>query len=188
MPRYVALLRGINVGGHNRVAMADLRDLITSLGHGDVATYVQSGNVVFTAGSAAPKALADQLATAIEDNLHLTVPVVVVTADDLARIVADNPWPDEANPKALHVSFRDTTLTSDEIAAIAQAESRARDKGSRDEASVVGGTLYLHTPDGLGRSELAVQLSRLPGAKGDRFTMRNWSTVLKLSELVRQPG
>ena len=188
MPRYVALLRGINVGGHNRMAMADLRALVTSLGHGDVATYVQSGNVVFTAEPAAPAALADQLARAIADTLHLTIAVVVVTADDLARIVADNPWPDEPNPKGLHVSFRDTPLAADEVTAFAQAEARARDKGSRDEASVVSGTLFLHTPDGLGRSELAVQLSRLPGAKGDRSTMRNWSTVLKLSELVRQPG
>lgn len=184
MPRYVALLRGINVGGRNRVAMADLRRVVAALGHEDVVTYVQSGNVAFTAAAAPPATLAAGLAEKIATELGVRAAVVVVTADALARVIADQPWPDETTPQHLHVSFRDTPLSGCEIAAVAQAERRARDKGSPDEAAVVGGTLFLHTPNGLGRSELAAQLARLPGAKDDRSTMRNWATVLKLRELA----
>jgi uncharacterized protein (DUF1697 family) len=185
MPTHAALLRGINVGGRNKVAMADLREIVTSLGHTDVATYIQSGNVVFTSTEADTGVLAAALERAIADALGVAPRVVVVSRRELAQVIADNPYPGETNPKCLHAVFRSDDMGADEVAAVAAAVQRARDKGSRDEAQVVGRTLYLRTPDGLGRSELAAQLSRSGGAlnAGAAGTARNWATVSKLLTL-----
>lgn len=184
MRTHVALLRGINVGGHNKVVMADLRELVTSLGHTDVATYIQSGNVVFTS----PETDTVRLATILEGEIvgRLGVPgsVVVVSREQLARVIADNPYPEESNPKCLHAVFRRVEMTPDEIAAVVAVQRQANSKGSRDEATVVGSTLYLHTPDGLGRSELAAQLARTGAAAGGGGTARNWATVTKLMALL----
>jgi len=182
MPSHIALLRGINVGGHNKVAMADLRAVVSSLGHTDVATYIQSGNVVFTSPESNCRSLAVALERAIADALGVQPAVVVLTCDALAQVVAANPFPDEIDPKRLHAAFRMEEPGPDEVDGVAAAVDRARAKGSADEASLVGRTLYLRTPDGLGRSLLAVELSRARGALAARSsaTMRNWATVSKL--------
>ncbi|MFZ0119989.1 MAG: DUF1697 domain-containing protein [Pseudonocardiaceae bacterium] len=148
MPTHVALLRGINVGGRNRVAMADLRALVTSLTHTDVATYIQNGNVVFTSTQTDTTAIAAALEHAIAESLSVRPTVVVLSRDTLSRVVADNPYP--------------------------------------DETTVLGHTLYLHTPDGLGRSELAAQLARSGGplAAAGSATVRNWATVTKLLAML----
>src|SRR5580704_10248557 len=103
MATHVALLRGINLGGRNRVAMADLRALVSDLGHTDVATYIQSGNVLFTAEASADSAdsaaLARAMTEAIEARLGVTAPVVVVTREELGEILAANPYPGEPDPK-----------------------------------------------------------------------------------------
>src|SRR5579862_6190045 len=88
VPTHVALLRGINVGGQSRVAMSDLREIVASLGHDDVATYIQSGNVVFSSPSADVTRLADDLEEAISGRLGLRPAVVVLTRDGLAQAIA----------------------------------------------------------------------------------------------------
>ncbi|MGH3613547.1 MAG: DUF1697 domain-containing protein [Pseudonocardia sp.] len=185
MPTYVALLRGINVGGRNKVAMADLRTLMVPLGHTDVVTYIQSGNAVFTSGDSDSTTLAAALERAIADTLGVRLKVVVISRAELAQVIADNPYPEETNPRCLHAVFGVGEVEFDGVAAPAAAEERARAKGSRDEAQVVGHTLYLRTPDGLGRSELAAQLSRAASARTGYSvgTARNWATVCKLLEL-----
>src|SRR5689334_18419457 len=105
MPTHVALLRGINVGGQNRVPMPDLRKTVISLGHTDVATYIQSGNVLFTTEETDTAALAAALERAIAKDFDVSPPVVVLSRDELARVVADNPYPDEANQKLVHAIF-----------------------------------------------------------------------------------
>jgi len=183
---HVALLRGINVGGNNKVAMADLREVVASLGHGDVATYIQSGNVVFTSPRADTSALAQDLEAEIGRLLGVRPGVVVLARDELARVIADNPYPEEPSPRAVHAVFRREEMTADELSAVAAAQQRARDKGSSDEATVIGRTLYLHTPDGMGRSELAAQLAKAGqamSAKGGG-TARNWATVTRLLSLL----
>ena len=182
MPRYVALLRGINLGRRNRVAMADLRQLTEALGHAAVATYIQSGNVLFTSPDTDCGRLADALEEAVARSLALRSAVVVLSRDDLARVVADNPFPDQANPRCLHAVFRRLDLAPEAVAAVERAQQRARAKGSRDEAVPIGRALFLHTPDGLGRSELAAQLAR-PGVPADG-TARNWATVTRLMALL----
>ncbi len=178
MTRYVALLRGINVGGRNKVAMGDLRQVSESLGHTEIATYIQSGNLVFTCSDENAIALADALEAEIARSLGVSPVVVVLSQADLAQVVADNPFPGESNPKCLHAVFRREAMTPDAIAAIAAAEQTARAKGSQDEAIVVGRTLFLRTPDGLGRSELAAQLARVGSQAAG--TARNWATVTRL--------
>ncbi len=184
MPGYVALLRGINVGGRNKVAMADLRDLAASLGHGDVATYIQSGNMVFTSAETDTIALADALEAGIAERTGVRAPVIVVSAAELAGVIEGNPFPGEDNPKALHAVFRRDDMPAAGAEAVAKAAQLAREAGSRDEAAIVGRTLYLRTPDGLGRSDLAARLSR--SAAQAAGTARNWATVTKLRSML--PG
>jgi uncharacterized protein (DUF1697 family) len=185
MLTHLALLRGINVGGRNKVAMADLRKIVESLGHGNVATYIQSGNVVFASNHTDTAAIAAELEQALEETLGRRSIVVVLSRAELAKVIADNPFPDEANPKCIHAIFRGAEVGAEEAAAIAAAERRASDKGSRDQAKVVGRTVYLHTPDGFGRSELAAQLTRVNPAAQDRGgTARNWATVTKLLAML----
>ena len=182
MPTHVALLRGINVGGHNRVPMPELRALMTDLGHTDVATYIQSGNAVFTSQETDTVTLADQLGQAIAGQLNVSCGVVVITRDELEQVIADNPFPAEDNPKAVHAVFRRAELTSAEQAKVAEAAERAKAKGCQDEAVIVGRTMFLHTPDGLGRSELSAQLARTAASKTG--TARNWATVHKLRAML----
>jgi len=108
MPTHVALLRGINVGGNNKIAMADLRDVVASLGHTEVSTYIQSGNVLFTARegpAAATTALAADLERAIEKAFGLRLRVVVLSRAELAQVISDNPYQAEPNPKCVHAMF-----------------------------------------------------------------------------------
>jgi uncharacterized protein (DUF1697 family) len=194
VPTHVALLRGINVGGHNKVAMADLREVVTSFGHTDVATYIQSGNVVFTAktaGETDTAALAATLERAIADKLAVKPRVVVMSRAELAQVVRDNPYPDEPNPKYVHAVFLGEEPGPDALEQMAAALQRVAAKGSRDTAQVVGSTLFLHTPDGFGRSELGLLLTGAKGgakAIGATGTARNWATVNKLLALCDADG
>jgi uncharacterized protein (DUF1697 family) len=180
---HVALLRAINLAGRNRVAMADLRQIAASLGHTEVATYIQSGNVVFASTNPDTTDLAETLEQEIGRVLDIRPGVVVLTRDQLAEVIAGNPYPRVADPRCLHAVFRRQDLSPAELEAVAVAQQRARDKGSRDEATVVRRTLFLHTPDGLGRSELATQLARSQTVMGTG-TARNWATVTRLLELL----
>ena len=179
MPTHVALLRGVNVGGRNKVLMAALRELLTSLGYTDVATYVQSGNAVFTTTRTDTGALAAAIERAIAENLDVRPRVVVLSRDELARVVHDNPYQDEPNPKLVHAIFLGERPLPEVMERVAAARRLAEQKGSRDTAQVVDRTLFLHTPDGFGGSELA---ARLAGGKAvtPAATARNWSTVTKL--------
>jgi uncharacterized protein (DUF1697 family) len=191
VPTHVALLRGINVGGHNRVAMADLREVVTSLGHTDVATYIQSGNVVFSTKEADTAALATALERAIAEKLAVRPRVVVLSRVELDQVVRDNPYPDEPNPKNLHAVFLGEEPGPDALETMSAAMQRVAAKGSRETAQVVGSTLFLHTPDGYGRSELAVLLTGSKGgakAIGANGTARNWATVTKLVALCDADG
>jgi len=185
VPTHVALLRGINVGGRNKVAMADLREVVSSLGHSDVATYIQSGNALFTTKETDTAALAAALELAITGALGAAPRVVVLSREELAQAVRDNPYPDEANPKFVHAIFLSEHPGPGFLQGVAAAQRQAGEKGGRDTAQVVGRILFLHTPDGYGRSELALLLARIgdPEAAGLAATARNWATVTKLLAL-----
>jgi uncharacterized protein (DUF1697 family) len=182
MPRYVALLRGINVGGRNKVAMADLRQIAADLGYSDVSTYIQSGNLIFAAGEHDPAVLAGALERRIAERLGVRPAVVVISAAELGRVISDNPFPHAKDPRHVHAVFRGDDVSDAALAAIAAARAAARASGSRDEAVVVGRTLFLHTPDGFGRSELAAKLTASAAQAGG--TARNWATVTKLMAML----
>jgi uncharacterized protein (DUF1697 family) len=182
MATHVALLRGINLGGHKKVAMADLRELVSSLGHADVATYIQSGNVVFTSDQPDTAALAAALEESIAATLGVTSRVVVLSRDELVQVSRDNPYPDEPNHRALHAIFLSGEPGPEVAERVAAAQDLVAKQGSRDTAQVIGRTIYLHTPDGYGRSDLAAALVKLGQKNTDAVvgTARNWATVTKL--------
>ena len=197
MASHVALLRGINVGGRNKVPMADLREVVTSLGHTGVSTYIQSGNVLFSTADADNAKLAAALESAIEDRFGIWSSVVVLTRDELAQVLAANPYPDEPNPRMVHVVFLSAEPPGELLTRISAAESAATAKGSRDTVQLAGPApgqpqaLFLHTPDGFGTSELAQNVFKIiaPPKKsrpGLAATARNWATAAKLLSLCDQ--
>lgn len=189
MATHVALLRGINVGGRNKVPMAALREVVTSLGHTGVTTYIQSGNVLFTAAGASTGELAAALESAIGAAFGIWASVVVLTRDELAKVLSDNPYSDEANPKLVHVVFLNSVPSQDLLDRITAAGSTAAAKGGRDTFTAIGPALFVHTPDGFGTSELAQSLFRIISAPATQkkeaiaATARNWATATKLLAL-----
>jgi uncharacterized protein (DUF1697 family) len=196
MPTHIALLRGINLGGHKKIAMAELRDLVASLGHGEVATYIQSGNVLFTPRQAGAHAaeLAAGLEQAVAAALGVQAGVVVLSRAELAQVVADNPYTGEPDPRCVHAIFLPAVPGPGEAAAhadwLAAAERQAAGQDGRDEVRLVGRVVFLHTPDGYGTSELARLLGRSGGPLSARTagTARNWSTVTRLLALCDGPA
>ncbi len=174
---YVALLRGINVGGKNAaVPMSELRSLLDSLGHVDVVTYIQSGNAVF--GSPRPATeVAAELEERIEQAFGIGVAVLLRTPAELARVVANNPFltPD-ADVSKLYVAF-----LADEPAAAA-VSGLDPERSPPDELAVRGREVYLRLPNGAGRTKLTIDY--FERRLGTRATARNWRTVTKLLELA----
>ena len=181
------LLRGINNLGSKRIAMAELQEVVTSLGHTDAATYIQSGNVLFTPrlSGSDPAALAAELERAIAERTGLRARAVVLSGEELARCVRDNPYPGETNPRLLHAVFLPETPGPGLAAWVADAERQVRANGSRDRAQLLGRTVYLHTPDGYPPSDLRRVLARAGGPTSARVagTARNWATVSRLAGL-----
>ncbi|MDP9246334.1 MAG: DUF1697 domain-containing protein [Chloroflexota bacterium] len=176
MPAYVALLRGINVGGNRMIKMADLRAVFVAADADDVATYIQSGNVVFTHAARSEPTLAAELEKRIAKAAGFPVPVVLRSAAQLARVIEDSPFPD-ADTDHLHVAFLAARPPSNTPAIDARAFAP-------ECYAAVGRELYLYLPDGMGRSRLAAAVLAKPKAIGAGGTARNWRTVLKLNELA----
>lgn len=187
------MLRGVNNLGGKRVAMAELRDVVIALGHTDVTTYIQSGNVLFTArrldsttdGRTGTAVLSAELERAIAHGIGVRARAVVLSREDLASCVRHNPYPLETNPRLLHAVFLPEVPGPSMATWVADAERQVRAKGSRDEARVIGRMVYLHTPDGYPRSELRRALDRAGGPTSSSVsgTARNWATVSRLAEL-----
>jgi len=175
---YVALLRGINLGARNKVSMADLRALFVALGSEDVVTYVQSGNVAFRNPVGDAGTLTEAIERRISRDLDLDLTVVLRTKAQLAKVAAGNPFAaSESDSKKLHVTF------------LAETPSRARVRALEakqfppDEFRLVGRDVYLHCPNGYGRSKLSN--AHFEKQLGVAATTRNWNTVRNLAELVR---
>lgn len=173
MTRYVALLRGINVGKARQVDMPKLRTGLESRGYGDVRTHLRSGNVLLDS-DLAEDALARDLAKAIEEDFGFAVPVVLRTAAELADVVARDALGEQAtDPARYSVTFLPEKPAKDRVAALPPAEG--------GEYAVAGRELFLWMPDGMSKSPLGKwPWDRLLGVSG---TNRNWNTVRKLVEL-----
>jgi uncharacterized protein (DUF1697 family) len=169
MTRYAALLRAVNVAG-NKLAMPDLRRILESLGARDVATYLQSGNAVFTG----PRTVASRLEQALADELDVQSTVLLRSHAELVSLIEDDPF--GVGDKTVSVTFLASTADADRVAAIDP------DAYAPDRFVVRGSEVYLHTPGGYGRSKLgnAFWEKKL----GVEATTRNWNTVVALAELT----
>jgi uncharacterized protein (DUF1697 family) len=175
---FIALLRGINVGGHNKIPMAELRALCADLGWGDVQSYIQSGNFIFKAADS-PTNLEVALEQAIQRHFDLSIPVIVRTAADWHSYIDGNPFPDasQRDPNLVMLALSKAPPNAD-------AAQNLQDRAANAERiALIGDALWLHYPEGSGRSKLSPSLfDRLVGSP---VTTRNWRTVLKLDELAR---
>ncbi|MFE5911114.1 DUF1697 domain-containing protein [Streptomyces wedmorensis] len=179
---YAALLRGINVSGHRKVPMAELRELLEGLGYDGVRTYLQSGNAVFsTASGAGEDELKDALEDAIEERFGFRVDCLVRDGDYLAAVAEACPFPAaDLEGKQLHAVYYSGPADPERFAAI------DREAYLPEEFALGDRVLYLYAPDGLGRSKLSEAVSRPSVVKGLVATARNWNTVLKLVEMTRE--
>lgn len=177
MTSYVALLRAVNLGSRNKVSMHELRRVLAGLGAEGVTTYLQSGNAVFASAEQDPDRLAGDIEQVLAEELDVTVRVLLRTAAELQELVAGNPYLDrETDLTKLHVTFLATPPDPE------RATRLAAPAGDPGEFTVSGRDVYLHTPDGYGRSKLSnsffEQKLRVDA------TTRNWRTVTKLRDLA----
>ncbi len=178
MQTVIALLRGINVGGNNKLPMADLTDLLAELGLRHIQTYIQSGNVLFQSGDPDLARLADQISRLVGERCGFTPSVLLLTVPALTAAAARNPFPAAAaEPKSLHLYFLAATPENPDLAGMESI------KAPTEQFRLIGDVLYLHAPDGIGRSKLAAKAEKLLGVAA---TARNWRTVSKLLDMAGQ--
>ena len=174
--RYVALLRGVNVGGKNKLRMADLRDMFTEAGCKSVKTYIQSGNVVFEAAQDLAGRAPEIVTSAIRRRFGYETAAVVRSGKELRQVAASSPFDTSGDHRFLQVAFLEDVPD-------AEAISRLDPQRSPPDAFVVRGRhVYLHYPNGVARSKLTNEY--LSAQLQTASTMRNWRTVLKLLEMV----
>jgi uncharacterized protein (DUF1697 family) len=174
---FIALLRGINVTGRNKVPMEKLRSLCAGLGWKEVQTYIQSGNVVFQANGAAAK-LEAAIEAAIERELGLSIATLVRAAVDWPAYVRGNPFP-EASEKEPNLVMLALSKSPPRADAVEKLQERAE---CGERIVQVGDALWLHFGGGVGRSKLSPAV--LDRSAGSPVTMRNWRTVLKVQEMA----
>lgn len=180
MPLFVALVRGINVGGHNKIAMADLRKLAESLGLVNPRTLLQSGNLVFDGGRKSPAALEKMLEAETEKLLGVKVDYIIRSADEWQAVIAANPFPKEAKADPSHL------VVICMKAAPKPADVKALQEAIKGPEVVRANSreLYAWYPAGIGTSKLTnAVIEKKLGARG---TARNWNTVLKLAAMLAE--
>jgi len=178
MTTYIALLRAVNLGGYNRVAMSELRELVASLGMAEAQSLLQSGNLVFRSARRTPAALERLLEVETGKRFGLALDYFVRTVEEWQAIIAGNPFLDEAkrDPGHLVVMFLKKAPNPAEVKALSAA-IRGPETLRHD-----GRQLYIYYPAGIGRSKLTGTL--IEKELGSRGTARNWNTVLKLAALA----
>ena len=177
--RYVALLRGVNVGGRNKLPMADLRDIFAEAGCAAVQTYIQSGNVVYEAAQDMAERVPEIVTLAIRKRFDIETAVIVRSREELRQVADSNPFDTSGDPRLLHVAFLQDTPGAESVTRLDP------DRSPPDAFAVRGRNVYLHYPNGVARSKLtneylAAQLQTVS-------TTRNWRTVLTLLEMVDAP-
>jgi uncharacterized protein (DUF1697 family) len=172
---YVALLRGINVSGKNPIKMAALRELVASLGHRDVVTYVQSGNAVFR-GTGSASTIGTAIEARITQDLGLTVTVLVRTEKEIAALLERTPPVGASDLEHLHVTFLAQKPTAAAIGALDVA------RYAPDDCRVLDRAVYVHCPNGYGRTKLNNTYFERQLAVA--ATTRSWKTVTRIGDEV----
>lgn len=177
MIRWVALLRGVNVGGGNRVPMADLRSLCRSLGWQNVESYIASGNLVFDAAGPASE-LATDLRRGLQKSFDVDVPILVLDQQDFQDRFSTCPFPPDAG-KEVHGFFcQHPPQLDSEMANVLIEDTEALDVADR--------MVWMHAPDGFARSALASKIDKV--ILGTDFTARNLNTIQRLAEMLDRNG
>jgi uncharacterized protein (DUF1697 family) len=178
MPVFIAMLRGINVSGHNTIKMENLRAALAALGFGEVKTYIQSGNIVFQTANASPAVLAEKIAKKIQADFGLSVPVIVRSSEELGEVLKHNPLLRRTgvDETKMHVTFLSglAPKNAEEILKSLAGES--------EQFAVCGREIYLHCPDGYGETKLSS--SAIEKKLSVQATTRNWKTVNVLHALA----
>jgi len=174
MHTYIALFRGINVGGKNKLPMKALVPLLEQLAYQNIRTYIQSGNVVFDSAKPLLKKQVIELQNTIKEAEGFEPDILILQPSTLQAIIQANPFPTE-NGKALHCFILESSPKKPDIDAI-----QAR-KSATESFHLGKHAFYLHAPDGIGRSKLAASVERQLGVP---TTARNWNTISKLAEMV----
>lgn len=177
MQKWIALLRGVNVGGKNILPMKDLRALLEGLGHREVKTYIQSGNCVFASAVTNRTALQAGLAAAIEKSFGFRPAVLVLTAEDMKAAIDRNPFGERVNdPKNLHLHFLIQEGT--EACDLATLQDYAT---ADEEFQLIDGVFYFYAPNGMGRSKAADKITRFLPVE---MTARNLNSARKILDLA----
>ena len=177
MKIWAALLRGINVGGHNKLPMAELRGLLEGLGYHKVRTYIQSGNCVFEADGTDPRKIEIKIARALKSKFGYQIPVMALSITDLERLVDKNPYDvAEDQAKTVHIFVLSEPALSPDLTKLETL------KAPSETFTLTGKAFYLHAPDGIGRSKLAAGAEK---ALGVAVTARNLRSVRKVLGLVK---
>ena len=179
MTTYIGVLRAINLGAHNRIAMADLRAMLGKLGLEDPKTLLLSGNIVFRSDHGSSARLEDTLAAASTKYLKVTTDYFVRSAKEWRAIVDANPFTREAKADPARVIM----MCLRDAPSAAQVRALQASIAGREVVKAEGKHAYFVYPDGQGRSKLTIQ--KIEKALGTRGTARNWNTVLKLAELAQ---
>jgi len=178
MNTYVALLRGINVGGKNSLPMKELVVILEGMGVGKIKTYIQSGNAVFQSAEKNLSQFSKRLTAEIKKRRGFEPHVIIVALEALEKAMAANPFPEaEADPSSLHLGFLDSIPRNPDLRKLysLRKESESFHLSER--------VFYLHAPEGVGRSKLAASAEKLLGVP---MTDRNWRTVCKIKEMASE--
>jgi len=177
MEIYIALLKGINVGGNNILPMTELVAVFEGLGLSNIKTYIQSGNVVFQCKQINSIELSQEICAAIKKRCGFVVHIFILEANDLKNTIASNPFPAaEAEPNMLHLFFLSSLPENPDWKTLESA------KKDSEQFRLIDKVLYLYAPEGIGRSKLAMKVER---ALGVTATARNWRTAKKLMEMMK---
>lgn len=177
MPTTIALLRGINVGGKNKLPMQALRRLLAELGLNSVRTYIQSGNVVFDHAERPLPELAERIETSIESHHGFRPRILLIPLPEFEAALSNNPYPEgEGEPKSLHLYFLAIKPSNPELPKLHTLKKES------ERFTLRGKVFYLHAPEGIGRSRLAAQVEKGLGVPA---TARNWRSVNKILEIAK---
>ena len=177
MPTYIALLRGVNVGGKNKLSTQDFTDVLESLNLTQVKTYIQSGNAVFQTTAQNAKVLPEKLKQAIKEHHGFSPDVLILDSSELAAAIVANPFSEaNDNPKSLHLTFLPVKPKQPDLDMLESIKKES------EAFKLIEKVFYFYAPEGVGRSKAFSKIERALGVSG---TARNWRTANKLLELAR---
>jgi uncharacterized protein (DUF1697 family) len=176
MNTYIALFRGINVGGNNILPMKELRTLLGELGLQNVNTYIQTGNVVFQSDSVAPAEIVTKIQSCVNERYGFKPEILLLEFEEMEEVIRTNPFSEDvSNSSRLYLSFLISEPGNPDL------EELESIKKESEQFALKNNVFYLHAPDGIGRSKLAAKTEKLLGVS---ITRRNWRTVQKIMDMV----